>query len=110
MWVVIIEADSDERNPNWQSAELAPNPQHWPDGSYSVQGAVAADRGERHHEAFGSERLTGALLDRLTHHGVSRKRVFRRNFRSQPAKAGCISKVARITYKSCAKSLSPTGC
>jgi len=39
---VIIEVDSDERNPNWQSAELAPNPQYWPDGSYSVQGAVAA--------------------------------------------------------------------
>jgi hypothetical protein len=39
MWVVIIEADSDERNPSWQSAELAPNPQHWPDSSYSVQSA-----------------------------------------------------------------------
>ena len=25
-------------------------------------------RGERHHETLGSERLTGALLDRLTHH------------------------------------------
>jgi hypothetical protein len=25
---VIIEVASDERNPNWQSAELAPNPQH----------------------------------------------------------------------------------
>ena len=24
--------------------------------------------GRRHHESFGSERLTGALLDRLTHH------------------------------------------
>ena len=43
---MIIEVDSDERNPNWQSAELAPNPQYWPDGSYSVQGAgdvVTAD-------------------------------------------------------------------
>jgi hypothetical protein len=72
---VIIEVASDERNSDWQSAELAPNPQHWPDGSYSVQGEVAADRGERHHEAFGSEQLTGALLDRLTHHGVTAYRM-----------------------------------
>jgi IstB-like ATP binding protein len=26
------------------------------------------DRERRHHESVGSERLTGALLDRLTHH------------------------------------------
>ena len=26
------------------------------------------NRRKRHHEVFGSERLTGALLDRLTHH------------------------------------------
>ena len=36
---MIIEVASDERNPNWQSAELAPNPQRRLDGSYSVQGA-----------------------------------------------------------------------
>lgn len=101
---MIIEVDPDERNPNWQSAELAPEPEYWLDGSYSVQGAAAAlgitaqtvfkwlgkgrlvghqltkgqpwkiprptqrskrwrrrcdisaDREERHHEVFGSER------------------------------------------------------